>query len=336
MIYFLCVRRNSDTIWHYLRAIWPHPMGARIKPLYYEDLADFKPGKGLYIFTDIELIEAVERERAEALHTRLVANPDQFQVWNNPRLSARRLEILNCLSRDGTNQFRAWRENETWPADIRYPVFVRDENEHKGSLTELLSDESAVRAALTKLRAGERPTQPLLVVEYLNYADANGVFRKYAIFKLGERKIRKHLLISSDWVVKMPDKKRFSGKEWLDEEARFLNGEPGHEQVEAIFKRFQIDYGRIDYALVDGRVQVFEINTNPMILRSYQLAPTEPRLAVHQVFFGQFVEALTPADPVGRIALFRRIWWRLHKPKFDPTPWWRRLFARAKPTPITA
>jgi hypothetical protein len=39
-----------------------------------------------------------------------------------------------------------------------------------------------------------------------------------------------------------------------------------------IFDQAAIAYGRIDYTIVDGRIQIFEINTNPTIL-SYPPTP---------------------------------------------------------------
>ena len=41
----------------------------------------------------------------------------------------------------------------------------------------------------------------------------------------------------------------------------------------AVFELANIQYGRIDYALHDGRIEVFEINTNPWSLSADRLIP---------------------------------------------------------------
>ena len=337
MIFFLCLRRNAVPIVQYLRTIWPDKFGARIEPVCYEDLARLKIRRGLYVFSDIELLDDVRRAEAMALHARLLAEPGRYRVWNDPARSARRFDVLDAMAREGINRFRAFRADEALPADVRYPVFVRDEHEHKGALTPLLADEAAVRAAIAELRAGSRPTGPLLVVEYLEYESADGIYRKYSVFRLGDRLLAKHVLFSPDWLLRTPDVKRFAGPKWLEEEWRFLRDDAAHEALRGVFERLHIDYGRIDYTLVDGRVQVFEINSNPMLLKPSQFRPDGPRLEIHRWFADRFAEMMTAADPVRRVPFLRRIWWRLHKPKSDPTPWWRRLLPGWKPaTPNVA
>jgi hypothetical protein len=44
-----------------------------------------------------------------------------------------------------------------------------------------------------------------------------------------------------------------------------MASDPHAAAVARIFELTQIDYGRVDYGLLDGAVQVWEINTNPMI-----------------------------------------------------------------------
>lgn len=323
MIYFFCTRRNSSPIVQYLRAIWPGGTGARIEVVHYEDIARFGGRGGLVVFSDVELLAEDQRAAAAALHARLVAEPGRFRVWNNPSRSARRMDVLDTLAAAGTNRFRAFRAGGDLPADLRYPVFVRDEHEHTGALTALLRDGKELDAALAGLRAGARKEGPLLVVEYLAYASADGYFRKYSVFRFGGRLVPKHVLFSDNWMLKVPDYERFIGADWLDEETLYLKecGERG--QVEDIFDRFAVDYGRIDYAVVNGRVQVFEINTNPTLLKPSNLQPG-PRLATHRWFAGHADEAWLAGDPGEGAGLWRRSAWRLHRPKLNPRSWWRR------------
>lgn len=325
MIYFFSTRRNSSPMVQYLRAIWPGATGARIEVVHYENIARFAARGGLVVFSDIELLDGERRAEAAGLHARLADDRGRFRVWNNPSLSARRMDVLDTLAADGTNRFRAFRAGGALPADLRYPVFVRDEHEHTGALTGLLRDEAELNEALAGLRAGtRREEEPLLAVEFLPYASADGFFRKYSIFRMGDHLVTKHVLFSDDWMLKTPDYGRFVGEGWLKEEESFLNQCPEREQVKAIFDRFAVDYGRIDYAVVEGRVQVFEINTNPTLLKPANLQPG-PRLATHQWFARHAEAAWLAGDPGEEPGVARRLKWRLHRPKLNPRPWWRRL-----------
>lgn len=52
------------------------------------------------------------------------------------------------------------------------------------------------------------------------------------------------------------------------EEAEYLATNPHEQELRSIFAAAEIDYGRIDYALLGEQIQVWEINTNPMIVAS--------------------------------------------------------------------
>jgi hypothetical protein len=328
VIFHLFVRRAECPTVSYLQAIWPDPFGLRIEPVRYDEIDRFTARPGLYIFSDTDLMDDVTRRRAAELHARLKTNPSLYRVWNDPVKTARRFDVLDRLRRDGVNRFRAFRVGEPLPADLRYPVFVRDEHAHKGPLTPLLTDEAALRAAITELRARARPVQPLLIVEHIDYASADGVYRKYSIFRAGDRLIRKHLLFAGHWVLKEPQGVKFDSPEWLQEERDFLD-EKSHDwmdaEVKTLFERLAVDYGRIDFTVMEGRLQVFEINTNPIILRPMHLRPDGPSLAMHRSFDGLFQAALKSAECGGGPSLMRRIEWSLHRPWTNPTPWWRRL-----------
>ncbi|MBC8041622.1 MAG: hypothetical protein H7Y06_13845, partial [Opitutaceae bacterium] len=327
MIYYFSTRRNETPIRQYLRAVWPSGIVARFSLVTYEELASLRPGPGLYVFSDIELLDEGQRALAAALHARLKAEPGRYRVWNDPTRSARRFDVLERMAKDGRNRFRAFRAGGPLPEDLRYPVFVRDENEHTGSRTPLLHNGEELAAALEELRAGERPTQPLLVVEWLDYGDANGVYRKYSMFRMGEVLMRKHVLFSGDWVLKSPETNgRFEAPGFLAEEQAFLEGggDAHDAEVRAIFESLAIDYGRIDYAVVENRIQVFEINTNPQALRPKQLEPG-PRQPVHAAFAASAVAAWRAGDPAKDVPWMRCLWWRINRTRLWRTPRWRWL-----------
>jgi len=52
----------------------------------------------------------------------------------------------------------------------------------------------------------------------------------------------------------------------LAEESRYLQENPHEELLRGLFDRANVDWGRIDYSFRGDRIQVWEINTNPMIV----------------------------------------------------------------------
>jgi hypothetical protein len=53
-----------------------------------------------------------------------------------------------------------------------------------------------------------------------------------------------------------------------EEEERFVTSNPHAELLREIFRIAHIDFGRVDYGIVNGRIEVFEINTNPTFSRA--------------------------------------------------------------------
>jgi hypothetical protein len=64
---------------------------------------------------------------------------------------------------------------------------------------------------------------------------------------------------------------KFAGTEFsmamAREELEYVQRNPHEEELREIFAIANIDYGRIDYSILDGKVQTWEINLNPTIGR---------------------------------------------------------------------
>ena len=213
----------------------------------------------IYIFTDVERLDAAETDRALALRERLEAHPDTARILNHPARSMRRFEVLRTLRERGLNSFGVYRAAEL-PDAPRFPVFVRDENEHGTGFSGLLRSRAELAAHLETL--GGR-LDGKVVVEFCDTADAAGVVRKYGAFKVLDRIIARQIHFSREWIVREPD---IRTPETAREELEYVETNPHAEELREIFDLARIDYGRIDYSVVDGRIQVWEINTNPMIL----------------------------------------------------------------------
>ena len=75
------------------------------------------------------------------------------------------------LHAKGRNQFRVVRASER-DVDLKFPVFLREEGEHSGSLTKLLKNRHELDEALVGAMFRKHQLRTLLVVEYLDTADA--------------------------------------------------------------------------------------------------------------------------------------------------------------------
>ena len=54
----------------------------------------------------------------------------------------------------------------------------------------------------------------------------------------------------------------------LAEQRRFLETDPHRSGLAEVVRIAGVDYGRVDYAFRSGRLQVWEVNTNPVVLFS--------------------------------------------------------------------
>ena len=238
----------------------------------------------VYFFTDIERLDAAETERAVALHRRLEAHPDTALILNHPVRSMRRFEVLTTLRERGINTFGVYRADDP-PRSPRFPVFVRDENEHGTGFSGLLSSRQELDSHLGTL--GGR-LEGKVVVEFCDTSDASGVIRKYGAFKVFDRILARQIHFSRHWILREPD---IRTPETAREELEYVETNPHAEQLREIFALARIDYGRIDYSVIDGRIQVWEINTNPMILIPRDRE--DPlRCVAHERFGRAFNEAL--------------------------------------------
>ena len=248
---------------------WREAGGARMRSLLYERLPDVpRLEPGTYLFADLESLTPAALEIARQTCARLRAAPSGFRVVNRPDRVLYRYELLEKLCEAGVNEFRAYRAEDA-PRLARFPVFVRRRDDHLGPRTPLLHDAGALARALRFLRLqGHRPGD-LLVVEFCDTRGEDGLYRKYAAFIVGERILPRHLLFGSDWVLKQPD---LRSPELERESAAYLAGNPHEESLREIARLAGIEYGRVDYGLRGGRLQVWEINTQPTV------TSTTPRL----------------------------------------------------------
>jgi hypothetical protein len=269
MIYFVCTRKHDYTI----RQFRDGPGSAihdRIGVLHYSALLREKTAPyGTYIVSDYERLAKPIQRPVERMFDRIAAAG--APVLNHPVHSMRRPALLERLADEGINDFRAYRLRDR-PKPKRFPVFIRWANDHDVVDPDLIPDQVQLDAAIGRELAAARETpQPdeKLVVEFIDTRCADGLHRKYATFRIGERFIPRQIHSSENWVVKRPD---VDSAELAEEERRFLESDETVPLLHRVFDIASIAYGRIDFCFVDGRIQIFEINSNPTILGPKSLA----------------------------------------------------------------
>lgn len=315
MINYLVTGRYSQPVRELLQRI--RELRATIRCLTYEELFFQLSGPvGHYIFGDIDRLSRYERETtsnfAEAL--RRVA-PDA-RVLNDPVAVLDRVPLLAALDRAGINDFAAVRIDAARPS--RFPVFIRTEDSHFGPETELLNDEAAFDAALEDLKTRRLPLRGRVAVGYAGKPYADGMFRRYSAYKIGDRIFADELFVSPDWAVKSAVSRHTP--EILAEELGFLHANPHQAVLRNAFALGNIDFGRADFSIVDGKVQVYEINTNPV----YAIIPKDDgrdqmRAFVRPMIVDAFRALDTPLAQKGRVR-FEKPHLRAHSLKW-PRGW---------------
>ncbi|HSW11827.1 MAG TPA: hypothetical protein VLI06_03235 [Solimonas sp.] len=294
MIWYLVTAPHAYTVSEHLRGDWGAALRKRMVVMPYELLTRMPVmPQGSYIFSDLERLDALPRKVLGKVWKGLQANG--CRMLNHPERSLRRLELLDALHADGSNRFRAFRADtagEPW----RYPVFLREEKEHSGAQSPLLHDLQSLREAQLQLVLAGHALSDLLVVEMCDTADADGIYRKYSAFRIGEHIVPRHVLFSRQWMLKDMD---LLAPAQRAEAGDYCRNNPHESELRSLFARAQIDYGRIDYALDrEGRIQVWEINTNPQVMRAPQAYPEGLR-HFHQAFAERYLAAMQSIDSDG-------------------------------------
>ncbi len=260
MIYFLAHCKQSWTMTTYLDS-WGRCLAPRVRVLFYEAIARRRSlPRGTYIFADLERLSTARQQLAGALYEQLAAAG--VIALNNPRTALRRYDLLRTLHDAGINDFNAYRLHEG-SSPRKFPVFVRRESDHCGSLTPLLANQSELDRALSDLREAGVSASELLVIEFCDTANASGEYQKLSGFRIGDEIVPRHILYSSAWVTK---KSELVDDLKVREEIEFLQSNPHERELRRIFDLAGIQYGRIDYGIRNGRIQVWEINTNPTVM----------------------------------------------------------------------
>jgi hypothetical protein len=247
--------------------------------------------RGTWIFTDFDRLSFWELELAARAYRSLKAAG--LRVLNDPAVACQRFTLLRRLHQDGFNRFAVWNvEADEWPD--RYPVFLRAQSAHRGSFSGLLPDRPALEAAIAERIGRGVPRRELMAVEYCAEPVREGLFRKLATYRVGMVMVPSLCVHQSSWLAK-DGEAGIAGQDSYDDEYRIIDENRYCADLRPAFEIGEIEFGRADFGIVDGRPQVYEINTNPTIgiIKEH---PFPIRLAADKLFQAKFAAALAQID----------------------------------------
>lgn len=277
MITYLVTREGEHAI-RDLPSVTIGPAAAHFEIVTYEHAvlrSDWHAGT--VIFSDLERFWATQFSEITELHRRLAAS-GQVHLIHHPVRMLKRYGLLRRLREMGWNSFDVYRADEQ-RKPAQFPVFLHGERDHRGPITDLLRSQAHLDRILTKLANDGYAPGLVLITEFCDTRSTDGLFRKYGAYIIGDRIIPRHLYFSTHWNVKdfragIPAEIEESAL--FAEELDYLHGNPHETLLRPIFELAGVRYGRIDYGLRDGRLEVWEINTNPVHM-VIEVQPGNPR-----------------------------------------------------------
>jgi len=286
MINYFLTKRHFYTIEPFIND-WSENGKDFFRLIPYESINKIKFLKNeVYIFADIDRLPEKIFIKSKTLYRRISENFGNQFILNCPGSSFGRYELLEILGRTGINEFRVYRVGHL-DNSCRFPVFIRRINDHLGPLTSLLHNKMEYQKAIAKLRRKGVALDQLMAVEFCETVQCHGEYRKYSAFRIGPDIIPGHIVFSDHWIAK--ENRDVAPRE---EEKQYLKNNPHSSELKAIFELAQIEYGRIDYSLKGGKIQVWEINTNPMIVaprKKYQKSRQEQKAALAEKIEQSFI-----------------------------------------------
>ena len=262
MITFVVATHHKGTVTALREGILA-PLMPRTRAISYDMLfsAD-RLMRGTYVFTDMERLAPSELRLASHYYRRLESIRG-MRVLNDPARVRTRFALLRALREAHFNDFDAYKA-DSMPRPARFPVFLRIAAEHGMPLGGLIHGQEELEERLAALVDAGVPLAGVLVIEFCGAPGGHGYFERLSFFRIGERITLSTILIDEQWNVKKP---RFDlmTPAILSEHLVAVREDRYVQTMRAAFDIAGIHYGRADVGIHEGRLQVYEINTNPNI-----------------------------------------------------------------------
>lgn len=262
---------------------------------------------GTWVLTDFERLPPGALMAAGKVYRALKAAG--CRVLNDPAHWLPRADLLRSLEVDGVNTFRCWRPAaREWPD--RWPVFLRRASGHTGSQTALLATPEEADSALSEALHEGLPVSDLLFVEYAGEpVPGQDHFRKHAAFRAGPEVLREVSVNDTNWLAKNGVPGLATDAEYAAERAE-MDAYPHEDFVWKVFEIVGLEFGRVDFGERAGRLEVWEVNSNPTIYAPYEHRNAD-RVETIRLSFERLVTAFwglarTQGEPVPITDCFRR------------------------------
>ena len=295
MIFYLTSEKHPYTMRDFLAGLGK-PLADIVRVCDYSEFLLIRrlPARATYVFSDVDRLSGSQSVRIFDRWKRL--ENAGATLLNHPLRVFRRYDLLRWAHENGINSFDSYMVVEHRKPK-RFPVFIRRAFDHEGSISPLIHNQDELDRAIAAMRAASEWPGDKIVTEYIDVSDSDGVFRKYAAFRIGDVLLPRQIMAARQWVVKKPE---FDSPELAAQEAAYLEANPHGGQLMRIFEAAHVEYGRIDYCVIDGRVQVFEINTNPSIIGVSSTAqindPNSLRGPTYRKVIDRYIEAFAALD----------------------------------------
>jgi hypothetical protein len=316
MIRFLITRGHGYTF----KSVLKSPQAPAVGLMNYDQLMRARWLKrATYVFADLDRLSFWDLEIAAHLYLEL--KQLKLSVWNNPAKAKTRYALLRTLHAAGLNDFDIHRGDEI-DGPVRFPVFVRKNQGHDAPLTGLLQTREELRRAIGQAVALGTPAENLVAIEFAAEPIRPGLYRKLSAFRIGNR-IVPHLSVHDTvWLVKY-GQQGIASEELYHDELALLRSNPFADHLQKVFELAGIEYGRADFGLYNGRIQVYEINTNPAVAWPTP-HPSMVRVQSMNLCWETYLEALRGIDsPDGWLVKLPNGTLQRHRS-------WKNLFVRTR------
>ncbi|GHC64572.1 hypothetical protein [Neogemmobacter tilapiae] len=215
---------------------------------------------GAWTLTDFDRVHVWNAELATWRRKTLITAG--LPVLNDPARFLGRAGQIRHFFAKGINSFTCWLPSLAEIPD-RFPVFLRTQAAHRGSISDLLQNTRECQIALDAALAQGHPLTDLVFVEYRAKADPTlGHFQKHAAYRIGDRVIRAMTVNDDGWMAKYGTQGR-AAEATYEAELAEMTAYAHTDLILRVTDLLGCQYGRVDFGMVDGRPEIYEVNSNP-------------------------------------------------------------------------
>ena len=191
-----------------------------------------------------------------------ICNELNLPMLNRPEALKRcsRVQFSKLMRDNGLHTARVERVSSLatlLATELRYPIILRKELSHLGSTMQFIASEHEAKQLPAELFTPET-----IAIEYFDFSNTEGLYRKHRCILLGDKVIPRHVISSPDWNIHSGSRQEERAIEHIAEDRAFwerdLKEAPALLTAKALAG---LDYTIADYALTEaGEPFFFEMN----------------------------------------------------------------------------